>query len=103
LASPIGAPVIDIFIADSVAEMRRSMRGNLRSFNFDSFEEFENVDALRRRLANSYPDLMIIDSALPGGDACRVTQEIRTNRLGPNPFVPIIMTSWDTEPNPNYS
>ena len=27
LASPIGASVIDIFIADSVAEMRRSKRG----------------------------------------------------------------------------
>ncbi len=91
-------PVIDIFIADSVTEMRRTLRGTLRTFNFESFEEFNDMDSLRRRLTNSYPDLMIVDVDLPGGDTCKMIQEIRTNLLGPNPFVPIIMTSWDTDP-----
>lgn len=94
----VDEPVIDIFIADPVTETRRTLRGTLRTFNFDSFEEFSDSDSLRRRLTNSYPDLMIVDVDLPGGDACKMTQEIRTNQLGPNPFVPIIMTSWDTEP-----
>jgi DNA-binding NarL/FixJ family response regulator len=91
-------PVIDIYIADPVTETRRTLRGTLRTFNFESFEEFTDIESLRRRLTNSYPDLMIVDADLPGGDACKMTQDIRTNQLGPNPFVPIIMTSWDTEP-----
>jgi DNA-binding response OmpR family regulator len=97
VSSPVLEPVIDIYIADPEKEMRQTVRGTLRSLKFESFEEFSVVEKLRDRLARSYPDLLIVDFDLPGDDVCNMIQDIRTNKLGPNPFVPIIMTTWNKD------
>jgi DNA-binding response OmpR family regulator len=90
-------PIIDIYIADPEKEMRQTVRGTLRSLKFESYEEFSAVDDLRDRMARSYPDLLIVDYDLPGENVCAMIQDIRTNKLGPNPFVPIIMTTWNKD------
>ncbi|MBL4721440.1 MAG: response regulator [Alphaproteobacteria bacterium] len=97
MSSPLLEPVIDIYIADPEKEMRQTVRGTLRTLKFNSFEEFADAESLRDRMARSYPDLLIADFDLPGGDVCKMIQDIRTNELGPNPFVPIIMTTWNKD------
>lgn len=34
---------------------------------------------------------------LPGGDMCQLIHDIRHNKVGPNPFVPIIALTWSHE------
>src|SRR3546814_3917356 len=36
---------------------------------------------------------------MPGGDACEVLHAVRHNKLGKNPFVPVILTSWRPQPD----
>lgn len=85
------------YLADEQMEMRRLVRTTLRDLRFKEFKEFRDVGELRADLAFTYPDLLIIDMNLPGGDMCEVVRDIRHNRLGPNPFVPIIAMTWDKD------
>lgn len=41
------------------------------------------------------PDLLITDTKLPGGDIFGVVSRMRRGELGGNPFVPVIMLTWD--------
>ena len=41
---------------------------------------------------------MVLDTELPGGDACELVSDLQHNRLGNNPFVPVIMTTWEPTP-----
>ena len=34
---------------------------------------------------------------MPDGDAIRLVREVRNGQLGRNPFVPIILTVWDSD------
>jgi len=40
------------------------------------------------------PDLLITDAGLIDGDACRLISDIRNYRVGSNPFISIIITTW---------
>lgn len=81
-----------------VAEPDRFLRSNLRQALF--FAGFKNVtdvgsnERLHRILAEAPPDLLLLDPGLPDGDGGALIREMRFNRLGHNPFLPVIMTVW---------
>ena len=56
-----------------------------------------DIETLIENLKHSVPpDLVITDTKLPGGDIFSIISDIRKGILGGNPFVPVIMLTWDT-------
>ncbi|NKB56973.1 MAG: response regulator [Alphaproteobacteria bacterium] len=88
------ASVIEIYLADPQREIRRLMRSALRDIQLNVSEDYEDCGPFREAVREGAPDLIIIDAELTGGDACSLVRAIRHHRLGPNPFIPIIVTSW---------
>ena len=87
-------PAIEIYLGEEQLEIRRMLRSALRAIQLDILEDFETCEPLREAVEEGLPDLIIVDSDLAGGDACRLIRDIRNNELGKNPFVPVIVTTW---------
>lgn len=70
--------------------IRRTFRDMLRSIGAEDIilgKEFEDV---RIAITENAPDLMILGSAFPGGDVVALIKDLRHNRVGKDPFLPII-------------
>lgn len=90
---------LSIFIADEQIEMRRLVRSALQRLDKVEYEEYKEFSSLENDLAYSWPDLILLDMDLPGGDVCELIRRIRYNEYGTNPFVPIVATTWATDRN----
>jgi len=88
-----------IFFGDPDAPIRQVIRTTMVSENYRNIEDFNKLPALRDSIRNLNPDLIIIDTLLPDGDAIELVSDVRAGKIGRNPFVPIITTTW--EPNRN--
>src|SRR3546814_12935952 len=64
---------------------------------YRGIREFAQLGELQEAVGTSTPDLVVLDTHMPGGDACAMVQAIRHNQLGSNPFVPIIFTTWEAD------
>lgn len=78
-------------------ESRRQIRTALKEHEINEFAEYKDFDALKSDLEYGYPDLVIVDADLPGGDVSKLVRDIRHKTVGPNPFVPIIVMTWDRD------
>lgn len=90
---------LSVFIADEQIEMRRLIRTALQGLDKVEYEEYKDFGSLNNDLAYSWPDLILLDMDLPGGDVCELVRSIRYNEYGMNPFVPIVATTWGTDRN----
>ncbi len=48
-------------------------------------------------LKHQCPDVLVLDTGLEDGDVCDVIKQIRNYEIGDNPFVPVIVTTWDPD------
>ncbi len=87
-------PPIEIYLGEEQLEIRRMLRSALRSIQLDALIDFEDFEPLREAVDEGFPDLIIVDSDLAGGDVSTLVRDIRHNNLGKNPFVPVIVTTW---------
>ncbi len=83
---------VNVFYAEKAGELRLTMRTALAREGFEKLRDFSNLEELRSVLGTHSPDLLIIDSELPG--CTKLIRDIRFGRLGENPFLPIIATFW---------
>lgn len=81
-----------VFYAEKAGELRLTMRTALGREGFERLRDFSSLEELRSVLGSNSPDLLIIDSELPG--CAKLIRDIRFGRLGENPFLPIIATFW---------
>jgi len=89
-------PPIEIYLGDEELEIRRLLRSALRDLQLDIFQDYASCGPLRDALRAGDPDLVIVDSDLGGGDAADLVKAIRDQSLGTNPFVPVIVTTWES-------
>jgi len=82
---------VEILLAESSLQVRSGLRGTLRN---QGFQVIIKLEELRHWIKADGPDLIIADADLPGGDVCSLFHDIRHHRIGNDPFVPIIATSW---------
>ena len=87
-------PVVEIYLGEEQLEIRRLLRSALRDLQLDTLQDYESCAPLREAVREGQPDLIIVDSDLAGGNACDLIRAIRNSRLGTNPFVPVIVTTW---------
>lgn len=85
---------VDLLLVDPKAQNRSSLRHTLNDLNFCEIRFGADIGDVLRAIDARMPDLIITDSELPDGDVCKLIQNIRSNQIGSNPFLPIIVITW---------
>src|SRR5690606_7531966 len=87
---------VRILFGDPGQGTRRLYRQALVAAGYTHLREFDSLKGFADLLAVAQPDLVFMDAEMPGGDAAALIRDLRYNRLGVNPFLPVVMTTWDT-------
>ncbi|MDR3514764.1 MAG: response regulator [Azospirillaceae bacterium] len=99
---PSHRPSIDILFGDPQVAVRTLLRSALVDEGFRSIHDYAHLESIRTDLDVMAFDLVIVDAQMTSADgtddACTVLSDLRAGRLGRNPFVPVIMTSWPPPP-----
>jgi CheY-like chemotaxis protein len=82
-----------ILLADGNAYMRRLSRNMLTTLGAKSVIEAEDGVAALEAIRSRNPDVVLLDSDLPGYNGLDVARAVRTPGMFPRPHVPIIMLS----------
>jgi DNA-binding NarL/FixJ family response regulator len=86
---------ISILFGDPNRGMRMQYRAALRSEGFTQLHEFETLENFAALWKKAQPDLIFMDAAMPGGDPAAIVQALRHDELELNPFIPVIIATWD--------
>lgn len=89
---------VKIVLADSDSYMRQGLRNAFATEGFQDFKTVGRITLLRELLATAPADLLILDIDTPDGDAIALVRDIRAGKVGRNPFLPIVMATWDADP-----
>lgn len=85
-------------LADGKAEMRRLMHDAFRSYGLRGVRDFSGFKTFEVAMHSGVPpDLIITDATLPDGDVIGLIERVRTGDIGENPFVPIILMTWNAD------
>jgi two-component system chemotaxis response regulator CheY len=90
---------VKILLADNDSVMRQGLRNAFANEGYKDVRAVGRLSVVREILAGALVDLLILDVETPDGDAIELVSDIRNSRLGPNPFLPIIFVTWDTDPS----
>ena len=85
---------IEILVVDPASGSRESVRNILHDQGFRKMVFGESRADIETRMEVRMPDLLISDVNLPDGDFAGLVTHIRHNRIGFNPFVPVIALTW---------
>ena len=86
---------IDIFHGDPQSELQRAIRDAMSHEGFRRVASFGALETARAALNDNIPDLLVLDTKFGGGEVCSTVNELRHDNLGKNPFVPVIVTTWE--------
>lgn len=87
----------EILLADGDAYMRQSFRNALTNDGYRDIRAISRLSLLTEILSTAMADLLILDVDMPDGDAIELVRDIRSGKVGRNPFVAIIVTSWQSD------
>lgn len=86
---------IRILFGEPDSGLRQAIRSSLAREGYDRVIDFDRFKALKEAVSSGQPDLIILDSEMDCGEADRLITDLRNNRIGKNPFVPVIVTIWE--------
>ena len=89
---------IEILVVDPASGSRDSVRNILHDQGFRKLVFGESRSDIETQMEYKMPDLLISDVNLPDGDFAELVTHIRHNRIGFNPFVPVIALTWAPRP-----
>lgn len=87
---------VRILYGDPGQGTRRLYRQALASAGYSQLREFDSLNGFADLLAVAQPDMIFMDVAMPGGDVPALVADLRHSRLGVNPYLPVVLTTWDT-------
>lgn len=90
---------ISLLLVAPKTQNNTSLRQTLTDLNFRDFRNGSSIEDITNALKTRPPELLITDGDLPDGDVCRLITDIRNNRVGSNPFLSIIVTTWQPSEN----
>jgi len=85
---------IGLLLVAPKTQNNSSLRQTLTDLNFRNFHNGSSIHDIQNALRTRPPELLITDGDLPDGDVCDLIADIRNNRIGTNPFLSIIVTTW---------
>jgi DNA-binding response OmpR family regulator len=78
--------------------IRRTLRDLLRSIGAEDLILGSKFEDIRIAITENTPDLIILGSSFPDGDVAALIKDVRHNKVGKDPFLPIIsLTPEPTE------
>ncbi|HXJ01709.1 MAG TPA: hypothetical protein VNH44_10830 [Micropepsaceae bacterium] len=83
-----------VLVYDPVAPNRNGTRASLFSLGYRNVETVPALDLLTTRLQKDSPDLLLAEVAGAEVETCALVQAIRQGRLGHNPFIVVVVTTW---------
>lgn len=89
---------IKIVLADGDTYTSQGLRNALTNEGYGDVRTVARLFALRDVMMAAMFDLLVLDVDLPDGNALGLVKDIRQGRLGRNPFLPIIMLTWTSDP-----
>ena len=90
-------PYVDatVLIYDSKLHLRKQTRSILNIIGFWNIEECETLDEVQHALSGHHADLAVLAVEHRHDGVAGMVNEVRRFRCGSDPFLPIILTSWD--------
>ena len=89
---------VKIVLADGDTYTSQGLRNALANEGYCDVRTIARLTALRDVMMTATVDLLVLDVDLPDGNAVGLVRDIRQGRLGRNPFLPIILLTWASEP-----
>jgi DNA-binding response OmpR family regulator len=89
---------IKVVLADGDTYTSQALRNALTNEGYGDVRAVARLFALRDVMMTAMADLLVLDVDLPDGNALGLVRDIRQGRLGRNPFLPIILLTWASEP-----
>ncbi|WP_300302890.1 response regulator [Ferrovibrio sp.] len=88
---------VRILYGDPALGTRRLYRQALVGSGYNHLREFESLEGFADLLHVAQPDLVFMAVEMPGGDPIALTSDLRHGRLGINPYLPVILTTWEPQ------
>lgn len=85
---------IDLLLVSPKTQNNGSLRQSLSDLEFREIRLGSELADIVQALETRAPDLLISDGHLPDGDVCDLIADMRHGRIGSDPFVPVIVTTW---------
>lgn len=83
-----------VLLFDSRHNIRRQTRSILNNIGFWAITDHDSLEATAQSLHSTRFDLVVLATDDPEDGVVPFVQSIRRGRIGMDPFVPIILTSW---------
>jgi DNA-binding response OmpR family regulator len=83
-----------VLLFDPVGPNLAATRSMLVQFGFERAEATRDFSSLSRKLSDGAYDLGLFEVSDAGGDVCSLVRRLRGGELGYNPFMVVILTSW---------
>ena len=84
-------------IVEDNQHMRTLLRSLLNALGINSIFEAANGEDAFQLLRDKQPDLILSDLSMKPMDGIAFAKEVRTSKISPNPYIPIIMVTGHTE------
>jgi DNA-binding response OmpR family regulator len=88
---------VRILYGDPAPGSRALYRQAMVGAGYTNLREFDTLEGFVDLVVVAQPDLILMDIGLPGGDVAQVVSDLRHGRLGINPYLPVILTTWEAE------
>lgn len=86
---------VRVLAADSLPASMKVLKSALKELGFREIATAKDVDDIRSGIEQRSYDLVIADTHLPPGDVCQLVHTLRHGALGCDPFIPIVLTTWE--------
>lgn len=85
---------IDLLLVSPKTQNNGSLRQSLCDLQFREMRLGSLLADIVQALETRSPDLLITDGHLPDGDVCDLIADVRHGKIGSDPFMPVIITTW---------
>ncbi|MCR9175357.1 MAG: response regulator [Alphaproteobacteria bacterium] len=91
-----------VILAELPGEVRTAFLATLKDVGVETVDLVSKGEDLVRQLASGTPDLLVVNYRFSNGEGEKIVRDLRMDRLGEfaNPFMPVVMTSWDNDDGP---
>lgn len=89
---------VDVLLVDSDLNSRQGVRTILNNNGYREITIGTELAKIRQVITTRIPDILLCGTSFPDGSITELLRDIRHNRIGNNPFMPVIM--FLDEPTP---
>ena len=90
---------VEIVLFAPAPAMLRTLREVLNNVGIRAIRDYLDIEQAREAIVTDNPDLLILDLDGNQGAICSIIADIRHGNIGSNPFMVIMLLTWDPEVN----